>query len=166
MSLRIHGRLMLAVICLLCASAAAAAREDGAPRPNLLFIYADDHSPKTVGCYEGAYPMARTPNIDGLAASGVRFRAAYLGSWCMPSRASLLTGLHPHGIESMRMSGAYPGSTSNLGEVPPPVVGRIAAGRGRFPRRIAADLQQVAAGPAVRVRLDPASRPRIREKAS
>jgi hypothetical protein len=44
-------------------------------KPNILFIYADDHSPKTVSCYEGAYPMARTPNIDSLAASGVRFRA-------------------------------------------------------------------------------------------
>jgi arylsulfatase A-like enzyme len=55
--------------------------------------------------------MARTPNIDRLAAAGIRFRAAYFGSWCMPSRASLLTGLHPHAIESMRMEGAYPGST-------------------------------------------------------
>jgi arylsulfatase A-like enzyme len=78
--------------------------------PNILFIYADDHSPKTVSCYEGSYSMADTPHIDKLAASGVRFRAAYLGSWCMPSRASLLTGLHPHAIESMRMEGKYPGS--------------------------------------------------------
>ncbi len=82
-----------------------------ADRPNILFIYADDHSAKTLSCYERSYRMANTPNIDALAASGVRFRAAYLGSWCMPSRASLLTGLHPHGIESMRMSGDYPGST-------------------------------------------------------
>lgn len=78
--------------------------------PNLLFIYADDHSPRTVSCYEQAYTMAHTPNIDRLAALGVRFRAAYLGSWCMPSRASLLTGLHPHAIETMRMEGKYPGS--------------------------------------------------------
>ncbi|HPM79693.1 MAG TPA: sulfatase-like hydrolase/transferase [Candidatus Anammoximicrobium sp.] len=74
------------VVC--CASAQAAQR-----RPNILFIYADDHSPKTVSCYERAYPMARTPNIDALAAAGVRFQGAYLGSWCMPSRASLLTGI-------------------------------------------------------------------------
>ncbi len=78
--------------------------------PNILFIYADDHSPKTLSCYEGAYPMAKTPHIDKLAASGVRFQGAYLGSWCMPSRASLLTGHHPHAIESMRMEGQYPGS--------------------------------------------------------
>jgi len=82
-----------------------------ADRPNILFIYADDHSPRTLSCYEDAYPMARTPNIDALAAAGVRFQGAYLGSWCMPSRASLLTGLHPHAIQSMRMAGKYPGST-------------------------------------------------------
>jgi arylsulfatase A-like enzyme len=92
-------------------SRAAMARDGRPQKPNILFVYADDHSPKTVSCYENAYPMARTPNIDSLAASGVRFRASYLGSWCMPSRASLLTGLHPHGIESMRMTGANPRST-------------------------------------------------------
>ena len=79
-------------------------------RPNILFIYADDHSTKSLSCYERCYTMARTPNIDALAASGMRFRAAYLGGWCMPSRASLLTGLHPHSIQSMRMEGEYPGS--------------------------------------------------------
>ncbi len=89
----------------------AQAQEPQLPKPNILFIYADDHSPKTVSCYEGSYPMAHTPNIDRLAASGIRFRAGYMGSWCMPSRASLLTGHHPHAIESMRMAGSYPGST-------------------------------------------------------
>ncbi len=91
-------------------SGAATAADKEAKRPNILFIYADDHSPKTVSCYEGAYAMARTPHIDSLAAAGVRFQGAYLGSWCMPSRAALLTGLHPHSIESMRMEGQYPGS--------------------------------------------------------
>ena len=53
----------------------------------------------------------KTPNIDALAKSGVRFQGAYLGGWCMPSRASILTGKHPHGIQTMRMEGPYPGST-------------------------------------------------------
>jgi arylsulfatase A-like enzyme len=52
----------------------------------------------------------RTPNIDRLAARGVRFTAAYNGAWCMPSRATMLTGHYQHGIQSMRMEGAYPGS--------------------------------------------------------
>jgi arylsulfatase A-like enzyme len=83
----------------------------GAPRPpNILFIYSDDQSTRTVGCYPEAYPWARTPSIDALAASGVRFSGAYMGSWCMPSRATLLTGRLPHGIQTMRMEGDYPGS--------------------------------------------------------
>lgn len=79
-------------------------------RPNILFIYTDDQSYRTVGCYDGAYDWVQTPNIDRLASQGVRFEHAYIGSWCMASRATLLTGHHQHGIESMRMEGKYPGS--------------------------------------------------------
>ena len=81
-----------------------------AESPNILFIYTDDHSYRTVGCYPESYPWVRTPNIDGLAARGVRFESAYIGTWCMPSRATMLTGLHQYGVESMRMEGKYPGS--------------------------------------------------------
>ncbi len=79
-------------------------------RPNILFIYTDDQSHRTVGCYEQSFEWVRTPNIDQLAKQGVRFSHAYIGSWCMPSRATVLTGLHQHGIETMRMEGEYPGS--------------------------------------------------------
>ncbi|MBG89023.1 MAG: sulfatase [Verrucomicrobiales bacterium] len=79
-------------------------------RPNILFIYTDDHSHRTVGCYPEAYSFVKTPNIDALAAKGVRFKYAYIGTWCMPSRASLLTGQYQHAVESMRMVGKYPGS--------------------------------------------------------
>jgi len=81
-----------------------------APRPNILFIYTDDQSSRTVGCYEDAFDFVKTPNIDALAKTGVRFSRAYIGSWCMPSRATMLTGHHQHGVESMRMEGKYPGS--------------------------------------------------------
>ncbi|MCP4786576.1 MAG: sulfatase-like hydrolase/transferase [Fuerstiella sp.] len=70
-------------------------------RPNILFIYTDDHSHRTISCYPEAYPWARTPNIDRLASRGVRFESAYIGTWCMPSRATLLTGHHQFGVESM-----------------------------------------------------------------
>tara|TARA_R110002049_G_scaffold72490_1_gene186938 strand:+ start:26435 stop:28015 length:1581 start_codon:yes stop_codon:yes gene_type:complete len=89
-----------------------------ANRPNILFIYTDDQSYRTVGCYPGSYEWVRTPNIDALAASGVRFNRAYIGSWCMPSRATLLTGHHQHGIESMRMEGQYPGSAYDPDKCP------------------------------------------------
>ena len=80
-------------------------------RPNILFIYTDDHSHRTVSCYPEAYPWAKTPNIDRLATTGVRFASAYIGTWCMPSRATMLTGHHQFGVESMRMEGQYPGSS-------------------------------------------------------
>ncbi|MDG2128292.1 MAG: sulfatase-like hydrolase/transferase [Fuerstiella sp.] len=92
------------VLLLLCESVFAAAR------PNILLIYTDDHSYRTVGCYPQAYRWVNTPNIDALAERGVRFEYAYIGTWCMPSRATMLTGHHQYGVESMRMEGQYPGS--------------------------------------------------------
>ncbi len=82
-----------------------------AKRPNILFIYTDDQSHRTVSSYPEAYGWARTPNVDRLAERGVRFTSAYIGTWCMPSRATLLTGLLSHGVQSMKMEGPYPGST-------------------------------------------------------
>ena len=93
--------IFIALVAIWCSHSAA-----GEPkRPNILFNYADDPSYKTVGCYPESFPWVRTPNIDRLAATGVRFHAAYLGSWCMPSRAAILTGRHAHGVETMRMEG-------------------------------------------------------------
>ena len=82
-------------------------------RPNILFIYTDDHSHRTVSCYPEAFPWVNTPNIDRLAKRGVRFTHAYIGTWCMASRATMLTGHHPYGVESMRMVGEYPGSEND-----------------------------------------------------
>lgn len=89
-----------------------------AKRPNILFIFSDDQSYKTVGCYPESFPWVKTPNIDYLASQGVRFHSAYFGSWCMPSRASFLTGRLPHGIESMRMEGKYPASAYDPAKAP------------------------------------------------
>ena len=64
-------------------------------RPNILLIMTDQHRYDTLGCY-GA-PTCRTPNIDGIAARGVRFHSAYTStSPCSPARAALFTGLYPH----------------------------------------------------------------------
>src|SRR5216684_207006 len=58
---------------------------------NLLFILSDEHSRRVLGCY--GHPLIRTPNLDRLAASGVRFTDAYSNSpICVPSRAALATG--------------------------------------------------------------------------
>ena len=110
------------ILCsaLLFALACSAAVADAKPgrAPNILLIYTDDHSPKTVHCYPESYPWVQTPHIDALASRGIRFTHCYLGSWCMPSRASILTGRYPHGIESMRMEGEYPGSVYDPKQCP------------------------------------------------
>ena len=80
-------------------------------RPNILFIYTDDQSTRTVSSYEDAYHWVNTPNIDRLADEGIRFTRANIGSWCMASRASILTGLQQHKIESLRMTGPNPMNT-------------------------------------------------------
>lgn len=91
---------------------------DKPSRPNILFIYTDDHSHRTVSCYPEAYDWVNTPNIDNLAKHGVRFTHAYIGTWCMPSRATMLTGHHQYGVESMRMEGEYPGSEYDPAKCP------------------------------------------------
>ena len=62
-------------------------------RPNIILILADDMGYSDLGCYGSEI---RTPNIDALAASGLRFSQMYNSARCCPSRASLLTGLNPH----------------------------------------------------------------------
>ena len=60
-------------------------------RPNLVLIMADDMGFSDIGCYGGEI---QTPNIDGLAARGLRFTQFYNNGICVPTRASLLTGLY------------------------------------------------------------------------
>jgi arylsulfatase len=66
---------------------------DQAARPNIVLIMADDMGFSDVGCYGGEIS---TPNIDRLAAGGLRFTQFYNTGRCCPTRASLLTGLYPH----------------------------------------------------------------------
>lgn len=65
-----------------------------AKKPNILLIIADDLGP-TLGCYGDA--TAKTPYLDLMAASGVRFTQAHVtAASCSPSRGSIFTGLYPH----------------------------------------------------------------------
>jgi arylsulfatase A-like enzyme len=62
---------------------------------NVVVIISDDHTYTTVGCYGN--PVVRTPNIDRIAADGIRFTNAYANApICSASRQSLLTGRYPH----------------------------------------------------------------------
>jgi len=85
-----RGSFLFALIWLLFPVAFATATE----RPNVLIISIDDLNDWT-GCLQG-HPQAATPHIDALAKRGVLFRNAHCQApICTPSRASLVTGLHP-----------------------------------------------------------------------
>jgi choline-sulfatase len=76
---------------------------------NVLFILSDEHSRRVLGCY--GHPTIRTPNLDRLAARGIRFADAYTNSpICVPARASLATGRYPHQIGFWDNAIAYDGS--------------------------------------------------------
>ncbi len=87
-------------VCLLFLSASVL---QAAERPNLLFIYTDDQRYDAMSVVQkeqgeqGRFPWFRTPNMDRLAADGVRFRNAFVVcSLCSPSRAVNLTGRYNH----------------------------------------------------------------------
>ena len=70
-----------------------------ADRPNILFIFSDDHAPNAISCYPGGLfdDIAPTPGIDRIAKEGMRFDRSYCtNAICGPSRASILTGQHSH----------------------------------------------------------------------
>ena len=72
-------------------------------RANLLFLCSDQHQTAASGCYGSN--EAQTPHIDEIAADGVRFDRAYCNApVCVPSRGSIITGLHPcrHGAKNLR----------------------------------------------------------------
>jgi arylsulfatase A-like enzyme len=81
----------LGVIVLILASSVAARAQ--APRPNIVYIMADDLGYGELGSY--GQKLIRTPYLDGLAAEGMRFTQFYAGNTvCAPSRSVLMTGLH------------------------------------------------------------------------
>ena len=82
---------LLALLALVAFGSAAAA----ADRPNILFIFSDDHAYQAVSAYGSG--LNETPNIDRLATEGVRFDRCYVtNSLCGPSRACILTGKYSH----------------------------------------------------------------------
>src|SRR6187401_3607855 len=83
----------------------------GANKPNIIFILADDLGYGDVGCY--GQKRIKTPNIDRMAAEGLRFTQGYAGATvCAPSRCVLMTGLHNghgrvRGLDPPYLKGLY-----------------------------------------------------------
>ncbi len=107
----VWNRILAAV--LLVASVTTCAAAD--PQPNFLVIIADDMGFSDAGCYGGEIA---TPNLDRLAAGGLRFTQFYNTARCWPTRAALITGYYPQQIRRDGM----PGAPQNFG------------GRGRRPK--------------------------------
>src|SRR5437868_12887467 len=79
---------LLALTCLPLVAA-----EPTSKRPNIVVILVDDMGFSDIGCYGGEIS---TPNLDKLAANGVRFTQFHNTARCCPTRTALLTGLYPH----------------------------------------------------------------------
>lgn len=79
----------------LAAAAAAPAILRGDTRPNILFLLTDQQTRKALSC--AGNPWVKTPNMDSIARSGVRFAQAYCPyPVCSPSRGAIVTGRMPH----------------------------------------------------------------------
>ncbi|MDA1068853.1 MAG: arylsulfatase [Verrucomicrobia bacterium] len=93
--MRIYGILLVGLLITHCSPLFAASP------PNILLIVADDLGYSDLGCYGGEI---NTPNLDQLAADGVRLTQFYNTGRCCPSRASILTGQYPHAVDLGHMT--------------------------------------------------------------
>ncbi len=86
-----------------------------AEKPNIIVILVDDMGFSDIGCYGGEIP---TPNLDSLAADGLRFTQFYNTGRCCPTRAALLTGLYSHqtGVGHMVEDDNQPGYRGRLND--------------------------------------------------
>ena len=85
---------MYKVLTFLCLVGLQIYASDSPKKPNIIFILADDLGYMDLGCYGN--PYNETPHLNVLATNGVRFTQAYAASTvCSPSRAAIMTGLHP-----------------------------------------------------------------------
>ncbi len=94
----------------------SAAMAGAAERPNVLVVIGDDHAAHALGAYGNK--LAKTPNLDRLAASGMRFDRAYCNApVCTASRQSFLTGRYPRTLGVTQLQSALPASEVTLAEV-------------------------------------------------
>lgn len=85
-------------------------------RRNVVVIMSDEHDPRAMGC--SGHPFVRTPQLDALAARGVRFAQAYTPSpICVPARAAFATGLRVHQLRHWDNAMPYTGTPQGWGHV-------------------------------------------------
>lgn len=98
-------RIFLSLLAFATASVAA-------DRPNILFIFSDDHAQHAISAYGSK--VNTTPNIDRIAAGGARFTNSFVtNSICTPSRATLITGQYSH-LNGVPVFNSFDGSRDNV----------------------------------------------------
>ena len=98
---------ILALVLIALVAADVALAVETSDRPNIVLIIADDMNWDDCGAY--GHPSIRTPNIDSLAADGLKFNHAYLTvSSCSPSRSSIITGKYPHNTRAEQLHWPLP----------------------------------------------------------
>src|SRR3712207_9318986 len=82
-------------------------------RPNILLVVADQLVPFLTGAY--GHPVVQTPNLDALAARGIRFDAAYTPyPLCAPARAAFMTGVHASSLGCYDNAAPFPSDQPTL----------------------------------------------------
>jgi arylsulfatase A-like enzyme len=100
---------------LLLASAFVLVATGRAERPNIIFIFSDDHAEHALSCYGSK--VNQTPNMDRIAREGVRFANSFVtNSICTPSRATLLTGQYSH-LNGVPVFNRFDGSRPNVAKL-------------------------------------------------
>src|SRR5258705_6363940 len=85
------------VLALLASGFTLAAQAADTKRPNIIFMFSDDHAYQAISAYGDPRKLLDTPHLDRIAKEGVRFdRCVVPNSICGPSRAVLLTGKYSH----------------------------------------------------------------------
>ncbi|MHC4647222.1 MAG: sulfatase-like hydrolase/transferase [Planctomycetota bacterium] len=83
-----------------CGSSARLAGKASAQKPNFIIIFTDDQGYNDLGCFGSK--LIKTPNVDRMAAEGVRLTSFYTGGpLCAPSRAAIMTGCYPQRVAQL-----------------------------------------------------------------
>ncbi|MCA8964635.1 MAG: sulfatase-like hydrolase/transferase, partial [Planctomycetes bacterium] len=110
-------RLVFVLFGVLSGLAALRAQESlSGSRPNLIFVYSDDHASHAISAYGSR--LNQTPSLDQIAATGVLFRNAFCGnSLCGPARATIQTGKHSHANGFMRNGNRFDSRQTTLAKL-------------------------------------------------
>lgn len=106
------NRCVLVLLLLLSLTVSVSRAAEAPSRPNLVFIFSDDHAQHAISAYGSK--VNKTPHLDRLAAAGARFTNSFVtNSICTPSRATLLTGQYSH-LNGVPVFNRFDGSRDNV----------------------------------------------------